>query len=192
MKMFRKILTGILFLILLLHGAAFAATAEKGPDALRFDLSFQSTEGMDISVSDILKERKMVLVHFFQTIGRASRASFPALETSYEKWKDQAEVIGISCDEMDTIEYLNEFALENGLTFPLVAENETLLTEMFGLTTVPTTLVVDRFGKVAMLMVDVKTDPASYDRIFDYFCSSIQLILLLENIFQIQKYKNLI
>ena len=42
---------------------------------------------------------------------------------------------------------------------------------MFGLTTVPTTLVVDRFGKVAMLMVDVKTDPASYDRIFDYFCS---------------------
>ena len=56
MKMFRKILTGILFLILLLHGAAFAAAAGNGPDTPSFDLSFQSTEGMDIRIAEIRRK----------------------------------------------------------------------------------------------------------------------------------------
>ena len=171
MRLLKKCLTCILCLTLLMQGAAYAFTYENGTELSSSDLSFQSTNGEEIRVSDLLEERKMVLIHFFQTVSKASRSSFPALEASYERWKDQAEVIGISCDAMDTREYLNDFAKDNGLTFPLVAGNETILPDLFGLTAVPTTVVVDRFGAVAMLMVDVKTDPASYDRIFDYFCS---------------------
>ena len=171
MRLLKKCLTFILCLTLLMQGAAYAFTYENGTELSSSDLSFQSTNGEEIRVSDLLQERKMVLIHFFQTVSKASRSSFPALEASYERWKDRAEVIGISCDAMDTREYLNDFAKDNGLTFPLVAGNETILPDLFGLTAVPTTVVVDRFGAVAMLMVDVKTDPASYDRIFDYFCS---------------------
>ena len=127
MRLLKKCLTFILCLTLLMQGAAYAFTYENGTELSTSDLSFQSTNGEEIRVSDLLEERKMVLIHFFQTVSKASRSSFPALEASYERWKDQAEVIGISCDAMDTREYLNDFAKDNGLTFPLVAGNETIL-----------------------------------------------------------------
>ena len=169
--MLKKSLLGILCLIFLWQGTAYASSGETGKNINGFDLSFQTTAEAEIRVSEVLKEKKMILIHFFQTSGRTSKLCLPGLETSYQKWKDQAEVIGISCDNMDTADYLNEFAEENSISFPLVAGDKTTLPDLLELTSVPTTAVIDRFGAVAMMLTDVITDPAAYDRVFDYFCS---------------------
>ena len=169
--MLKKSLLGILCLILIWTGAACASSGEPVKDINGLDLSFQTTAETEIHVSEVLKERKMVLIHFFQTSGRASKLCLPALEASYEKWKDQAEVIGVSCDNMDTADDLNEFAEEYSLSFSLVAADKTILPDLFDLTSVPTTAVIDRFGAVALVMADIISDPASYDRVFEYFCS---------------------
>lgn len=169
MRIVKKSLMVLLCLVLLCCAACQALANETSADA--GGLVFNTTDGSEIRVSDVLKERRMILVQFFTTSGRAGRLSFPALKDSYENWKDLAEVIAVSVDEQDSREAVDQFARETGLSFPMVAGNEAPAMDGLGLTDSLTAAVIDRSGQIALYLSDVQTDVSAYDRIFEYFCS---------------------
>ena len=78
MRLLKKCLTFILCLTLLMQGAAYAFTYENGTELSSSDLSFQSTNGEEIRVSDLLQERKMVLIHFFRPPEKAAWKKAPS------------------------------------------------------------------------------------------------------------------
>ena len=60
-KMLKKSLLGILCLIFLWQGTAYASSGETGKNINGLDLSFQTTTEAEIRVSEALKEKKMIL-----------------------------------------------------------------------------------------------------------------------------------
>ena len=169
MMMKRWLRTEALLLALCLLACAFflpgAAAMETG------DEIFRTADGGTVSLSELLEDRKMVLITVFATWCGQCRVDFPVLQTVYEAWKDEAAVVAVSGDRTDTGETLREYAVSMGLTFPFVAGGDSSLPDELRVTAYPTTFVIDRFGQVALRLVGALPDSAALARLFSSFCS---------------------
>ena len=64
---------------------------------------------------------------------------------------------------------LTEYAEAHGLTFAIGNDGDTGLANKFGVMTIPTTIVVDRFGNVALAETGAQTSAAAFEGLFRYF-----------------------
>ena len=171
MKTIQRILLVLCCLALLPAAAAFAEEAPVRTVDVLMDTWLQTVDGEEFTLRQTLESKKMVIIQFFATYSNASRAGFPALEKAYERWRDQAAVVAISTEYSDTEDVVRAYAGENGLSFSMVAGSQTSLPEEIGVRSVPTMLVLDRFGKIALHYTEARTEEADFERVFDYFCS---------------------
>lgn len=132
------------------------------------DFTVTTFDGKTITLSEVLKEKKMVLINIWATWCGPCAAEFPFLQQAYEQYKDQIEVIALSCEEEDTDEALEQYATEKGMTFP-VAKDTPDLAGAFGVNSIPTSIVVDRFGTICFLEAGSQSDVASFTNLFDLF-----------------------
>ena len=74
------------------------------------------------------------------------REEMPAVE-AFARSHPDVHVVGIAID--DTTDSAREFAREVGVTFPLGIDGEDAVGDGYGVTGLPTTLVLDRAGRLA-------------------------------------------
>lgn len=133
------------------------------------DFTVQTIDGGTFTLSEALREKDMVLINLWASWCGPCEMEFPYLEEVYERHSDRAAVIALSIERSDTPERLAEYAEAHGLTFSLGSDSGIGLGDYFGAYTIPTTVVVDRFGYVALVETGAQTSAAAFEGLFRYF-----------------------
>lgn len=123
--------------------------------------ALNGTNGQPFSLADALRKGPVV-VAFFKIACPVCQFTFPFLERLYKAYGDeQVSFWGISQDDArDTKEFSQEF----GITFPaLLDEDGYPVSNQYGLTNVPTVLLIAPTGKV--LVSSVGFDKADLEKI---------------------------
>lgn len=133
------------------------------------DFSITDYNGKTYQISKLLKEKKAVVLNFWYLNCQPCKMEFPFLEQAYKEYKDDIEVLAINpLDGSDS--EISEFANENKLSFPM-AVGEQGFENCFKLNAYPTTVIIDRYGNIAMMHKGSITDKETFTKIFGYFVS---------------------
>lgn len=168
MKHSRFINAIMLFIVLMLPVTAQAAsTRYTEGDTIR-DFTFTTYDGMQYSLYEVLQEKEAVLINIWASWCSPCRREFPFMQEAYEEYRDRVEVIALSCEATDTPEKLATFAAENGLTFPIGQAPQELLNDV-GVSSIPVSLMIDRFGTICFMEAGAQPDTDSFRRLFEAF-----------------------
>lgn len=170
MKNITRLFSLMLALTMCLCSVSFAEEAPlsyaKG-DKIQ-DFTFTTCDGQEMSLYEVLAEKEAVLINIWATWCGPCRNEFPFLQEAYEQYKDKVEVIALSCEETDDAETLAAFAAEYGLTFK-IGQDPVGFLSAFGIGSIPTSFVVDRFGTICFMESGSQPDVGSFTRLFDAF-----------------------
>ncbi len=145
-------------------------------DSVMYDFTVpdanSTVEGVG-SLSEILAEKKMVLLNFWFVGCVYCEDEFPYLERAYEKYRDSVEVLAI--DLGDSMAAIRQYGTEKGLKFPLVQNEGVGLINPFGITNYPVSVVIDAEGVVAEIMVGGGATAETFEKLFEKYTSDTYL-----------------
>ena len=96
----KKVFSLLLALALCLTGLAMAEDAQPAvyqPGDKIDDFTMTTYDGTSVTLSEVLKEKEMVLINIWATWCGPCRNEFPFLEEAYQQYKDKVEVLALSC-----------------------------------------------------------------------------------------------
>ncbi len=142
-----------LILCLCLFGLLFlfdCSKKEKAPSTLAPDFKLETLEGEEIRLSSL--KGRVVLLDFWATWCAPCREAIPHLVHLYKTYHEKGlEVIGMNMDKGD-IDVVRRFAKSMDIPYPvLVTPHE--VSKAYGVTGLPTTIIVDREGKIRQKFV---------------------------------------
>ena len=109
--------------------------------------TYQDANGSTFSSSQL--QGKVVLINFWATWCPPCRAEMPSLERLYQQMKDDNRIVFLFVNEDDDFNKAKAFVSDNHYTFPIAMSASAIPAEMFN-GTLPTTVVLDKEGKVVM------------------------------------------
>ena len=170
-----KTAIALLLAIILAAGAAFGALAQQDGEPVRQylgtempDFTVTDIDGNAFTLSEALKEKELVLVNFWATWCPPCRLEFPFMQMAYEKYRDKAAIVALSVEPADTDNKLRKFAEEKGITFS-VAQDDKGLANQLRVSAYPTTLLIDRFGRIVYVELCSIPDEKLFESLFDLF-----------------------
>ena len=169
MKSCKAIVSLLLALMLCLGSVAFAEEGfvyQKG-DKIE-DFTVTTWDNQTITLSEVLKEKEMVLINIWATWCGPCRSEFPFMEEAYKQYQDQIEIIALSCEATNTPDVLAAFVDNMGMPFKVTQDTPDFATK-FGVTGIPTSIVVDRNGVICFIESGSLPDVGSFTRLFDVF-----------------------
>lgn len=160
---------------------SLAGVSYKLGDVMR-DFTFNTTilvedengkykfEDRVFTLSEVLKEKKAVLINFWYTTCSWCITEFPLMQEAYENYSDDIAIIALDPYQDDTLMAIQEFQANMGLTFN-VAQDESDLTTAFNVGGYPTSVIVDRYGVISMIEEGAITSERAFDVVFSHFTS---------------------
>lgn len=133
------------------------------------DFTVTAVDGTEYKLSELLKEKKAVVLNFWFINCGPCKMEFPYLQEAYVEYKDSTEVIAINPVD-GTNDNITTFAQENKLTFPM-AVGEPVWETCMKLNAYPTTVVIDRYGTIGMIHKGMVTDTETFTKVFEFFTS---------------------
>lgn len=133
------------------------------------DFTFTAPDGTEYKISEILKEKKALILNFWYLECNPCRAEFPYLQEAYEAYSDKVEVLALNPVNSDD-DAIAKFRKELELTFPM-AKCDADWQSAMNLTAYPTTVVIDCFGNIAMIHKGSITEEGEFEKIFSFFSS---------------------
>ncbi len=131
------------------------------------DFTVETVDGENFTLSEVLAEKKAVLINFWATWCGPCRNEFPYLEEAYEEYQDDVAVIALSTDPDDSAEMITEYAEEMGLTFPMGSDSGAGLSDYFVREGIPTSVVIDRYGTIVLLEVGSQSSKDPFANLFN-------------------------
>lgn len=130
------------------------STAEQEePEAIpALDFTLKDQFGNEHTLSDY--KGKTVFLNFWGTWCPPCRGEMPEIQKLYENYGENEEdliVLGIAAPnygQEGDIDHITSFLSENGYTFPVVMDEEADLFYQYGITSFPTTFMIDSEGNV--------------------------------------------
>lgn len=142
--------------------------ATLGLGDVMYDFSITTPYGETVTLSEVLKERDMVLLNFwFSTCGPCAN-EFPYMEEAYQMYKDDIEIIAMSPSYYDDDTSVALYQQSMQLSFPMAVCNDNWPTT-FGATGFPTSIVVDRYGVICLVEEGSVSGLSPFENIFQYF-----------------------
>ena len=131
------------------------------------DMTITDIDGNTYKISDLLKEKKAVVLNFWYLNCGPCKSEFPYLETAYTKYQKDIAVIAVNPVDGDneTIRALKESL---GLTFPM-AKIDAIWEQIMQITAYPTTVVIDRYGTISLIHKGAVTEEGTFEKAFEYF-----------------------
>ena len=167
---------------------------------IMYDFEYTTTDGTKFKLSEALKTHKAVVINFWYDGCSWCEVEFPIMETVYRNQGGDAEGNGtydesialIALSDRDSLSaiqnYKNNFDLD-GLDITMATDGGAV-TQAFGVVGWPTTVVIDRYGMVALKEEGALTTERPFRILFDHFRSDNyvqQKISSLEEITPIEK-----
>jgi peroxiredoxin len=146
--MLRRVFQGfgimMLMVLYLLAAACTTAPRDKSPNTAP-GFALNDSEGVPVRLSDY--KGRVVLLNFWATWCHGCVLEIPWFIEFQERYKDSGlSVIGVSMDE--DWKPVKAFVEEKKVNYPIVIGNEGL-GKLYGLDSMPMTLLIDRDGKIA-------------------------------------------
>lgn len=131
------------------------------------DLSVTDCDGIKHNLSDLLQQKKAVVLNFWYLNCNPCKMEFPYLQQAFEAYGE--EVAFLALNPVDgTNETVSSYRWEQGLTFP-VASCDPVFQKTFGVNAYPTTLILDRSGTICLSHTGMFTDSAALCNALKYF-----------------------
>jgi peroxiredoxin len=160
----KKIQYVVLFLVVLIGGYAIGQSLFAKTPVLKEGDVYPEFKLADLqgNVHDSSEYAgKPLIINFWGTFCPPCRAEMPALQTVYDKWKDEGVVlIGINLSE-DKLSVQN-FIRQVGTEFPILLDKNRQVERKFGLKQYPTTFFVYPDGTISEILIG---GPLSEDQI---------------------------
>jgi peroxiredoxin len=144
-KIFKHILTTACLTGALLISAGSQATAVGGSAP---DFTLKSNSGKNIKLNEYRGD--VVMINFWASWCGPCRQEMPALEQLYSKYKDLGFVIlGVNIDEDSSkaVSMLSKIPV----SFPVLFDNTKKVSNLYGVSAMPTTFLLDRDGNLRYL-----------------------------------------
>ena len=132
------------------------------------DFEATTTNGEPVSLSSLMDGKEVTVVVLFATWCGPCEKEFPEMDAVYKKYQDKMSMVGLDVDKMDTEESVNEYADSHGLSFPIAYFPDGSIGDIKA-AAYPTTLVIDRNGKIGMHRVGSVPDAATFEKIVTQF-----------------------
>ncbi|MBR6706593.1 MAG: redoxin domain-containing protein [Clostridia bacterium] len=171
----KKILAVFLSLVLsaLCLGTAFSEGETPAqtvrPGEKYADFTVTDTLGNAFTLSEALKTHDAVLINFFATWCPPCRAEFPFLNEAFEKYGDRVAFLSLSSSQEDTMEAIEAFRAEYGVSFPMGMDEGARLDAYTNVPGYPATFVIDRFGNLAFCHSGPFYNTAEVARVLEHF-----------------------
>lgn len=150
-------------------GAAFGT--EMAPiklGGMMFDFTVTDQNGTEHTLSKLLKSKKAVVLNLWYTTCVPCKMEFPYLQQAYSEYKDDIALLALS--PMDNAEAIAAFATENGLSIPMAPCDPGWDSLIEGIA-YPTTVVIDRFGSVALIYTGSIDNSKTFKNVFAHFAA---------------------
>ncbi len=141
--------------VLLLASLSAAAFADSGigvePGQHMADFTVSLTDGTTATLSELLKEKDLVVLNIFASWCGPCENEFPEMEKIYQANKDRMELVAVSGYEDDTMEIISDYKASHNLSFPMGLAGEDL--SYLNVPGYPTTFFIDKSGNVGFIKV---------------------------------------
>ena len=134
----------VAFAALIAFGAS-TAPAALAPASAAPDFTLHAMDGPNLRLKE--QRGRVVMVNFWATWCGPCRQEMPQLNRLYEKYKGSGFVLlGVNVD--DDQRKAAEVAGKLGVTFPVLLDTDKTVSKLYELSTMPSTVLIDRDGKV--------------------------------------------
>ena len=140
--------------------------ATLGLGDVMYDFSVTTPAGEKITLSEMLKKKKVVLLNFWYTTCTYCVAEFPYMQKAYETYGDDVGIIALNPMEQNNA--IQAFQNEMKLTFPMAACPAAWSTT-FNVSGYPTSILVDRYGVICLVEAGGITSQRPWTCMFDHF-----------------------
>ncbi|EWG08544.1 thiol-disulfide oxidoreductase ResA [Cytobacillus firmus] len=119
------------------------------------DFSLETLDGERMKLSDL--RGKGVFLNFWGTWCKPCEKEMPYMENQYKKLKDKGvEILAVNIDESDFS--VSTFVKRHNLTFPILMDRGSIVTELYNIGPIPTTILIDKNGKVVKVLTGTMTE----------------------------------
>ena len=162
-----KAIRTICVLLALLLGAGCALAEPQDFEGKTLD-DFQvaTIDGGRFTLSESLTAHDLVLVNFWATWCPPCKYEFPFMEEAWKKYSDRVDVIALSVEAGDTVEALQQYAEEMGLTFGIGRDEGSIFWQIEG-SAIPTTLIIGPDRKILKVEVGAMESAEAFAELFD-------------------------
>ena len=118
------------------------------------DFTLKTFKGATVQLSKL--RGKVVLLSFWASWCGPCRVEMPVVEKLSHQFRDQGFLVfGVNDEDRDTI---RDYIKENGYSFPTLVDEGQEALKLYRVGAIPTTVVIDREGKIASYQVGMSTE----------------------------------
>lgn len=127
------------------------------------DFTLTDAAGNSYTLSRYTAGGQPVVLNFWATWCPPCRIEMPHFERLSAEYDGRVAVLGIN--QAESADAIAEYAAGNGLTYPLLADREMKVNNLFGVLNLPTTIFIDKNGVVREVLVGTISQAVLEDRI---------------------------
>ncbi len=133
-------------------GAPLSSSPSPREGFLSPDFTLDTLDGSKVTLSDL--RGSIVVVNFWATWCPPCRAETPALEKSFEQYRDAGVVVlGVNLTDQDSVSEVNSFVREFKLTYPILLDRDGSVGTFYQVRGLPTTFFINREGIIRTVVV---------------------------------------
>lgn len=136
-----------------------------------YDLSLTLDNGTNVKLSDLVgtgaNQKKALVLNFWYTTCSWCIEEFPILDALAEKYKDSVATLALNTYG-ENMAAVKSFKSTSGLSLDM-AVAPTSLFSAFGTGGYPTTVVIDRYGTICLVVPGAITSETQFEKLFTYF-----------------------
>lgn len=148
---------------------------------IMFDFTVTDTDGTEHTLSQLLKEKKAVVLNLWYTSCQPCKMEFPYLEQAYNAYSGDIALLALNPVADDDDAAVAAFKKDNQLTFPM-AKCDAKWAELISGLAYPTTVVIDRYGMVALIHTGSIDNTKTFKDAFAFFTAEDYVQTAVESI----------
>lgn len=154
------------------------STTTLGIGDVMYDFSVTDSKGEKFTLSEVLKEKKLVVLNFWYTTCSWCLEEFPVMNEVYADYSDDVAIIAL--DPFDDAKAVEAFANQYNYSFPMAACPSSW-SNTFGITGYPTSVFIDRYGVITIVESGAITSKRPFVSAFEHFTAEDYEQVICEN-----------